>query len=285
VSRRATRRRCSGSGRCSPPAAATRAPAMQMANEALRASEEADVRWHWLEALRARGMAELLSGDAAGAVASFGQVWRHLRTEGVENPGAFPLGPDHVQALVASGSVEQAAEVAAALSQAAEDQDHPWGRAASARADGWVMLGRGDAELAADRFAESAKRFQALELPFDAARSLGALGIAQRRARRKREARASLERAARTLEALGSPGWAKPLRAELRSLGGRPPSAPSELTATERRVAELVAQGLTNKEVAASLVVTVRAVEAHLTRIYAKLGVRSRAELARAYQA
>jgi DNA-binding NarL/FixJ family response regulator len=70
---------------------------------------------------------------------------------------------------------------------------------------------------------------------------------------------------------------------ELRSLGGRQRTAASELTATERRVADLVAQGKTNKEVAASLVVTVSAVEAHLTRIYGKLGVRSRAELARTY--
>ena len=61
-------------------------------------------------------------------------------------------------------------------------------------------------------------------------------------------------------------------------------SSGNELTATEQRVAELVAGGQTNREAADELVVSVRAVEANLTRIYAKLGVRSRAELAGRYR-
>ena len=65
-------------------------------------------------------------------------------------------------------------------------------------------------------------------------------------------------------------------------MGGRT-TAGTELTATEERVAELVAQGLTNKAVAGELFVTDRTVEGHLSRIYAKLGVRSRAELARRF--
>lgn len=257
--------------------------ALANARRSIEESYAVSTQWHRLEALRARGLAQLLAGEPAGAAGSLGAVWAHLRAEGVENPGAFPVAPDLAQALVASGSVMQAANVADALGGAAEAQDHPWARAAGARAQGWASLGRGDVEPASAHFAEAVERFEALGLLFDAARARGELGAAQRRMRRKSEARESLERAAHELEELGSLGWARTVHAELGSLGGRPRSAESELTATERRVADLVAQGLANKEVAASLVVTVSAVEAHLTRIYAKLGIRSRAELARTY--
>jgi DNA-binding CsgD family transcriptional regulator len=257
--------------------------ALRTSAGALAAAERAEIRWHWLEAMRARGLGELLTGDPARAAASFGEVWRHLDAHGVENPGAFPVAPELVQTLVACGELEEAATVATALGRTAEAQDHPWGRAAAARAQGWLLVGAGDTEGACSSFAEAVERFEALDLPFDAARVRGQLGAAQRRMRRKREARESLELAVRELERLGSPGWARLVRAELNSIGGRRRSPESQLTPTERRVADLVVQGMTNKEVAAALVVTVRAVEAHLTRIYAKLGIRSRAELARTY--
>ncbi|MHB8642231.1 MAG: helix-turn-helix domain-containing protein [Gaiellaceae bacterium] len=85
--------------------------------------------------------------------------------------------------------------------------------------------------------------------------------------------------AAQVFEQIGANGFAARAHDELERLGGR--RTADGLTATEHRVAELVAQGLTNSEVATALVVTVSTVEAHLTRIYAKLGIRSRAQLAR----
>src|SRR5204862_1079784 len=94
-------------------------------------------------------------------------------------------------------------------------------------------------------------------------------------------ARASLERAAGELDELGSPGWAEQARSELGRVGGRRQSASGELTPAERRVVELAADGLANKEIARSLFVTVRTVEVHLKHAYAKLGVRSRMQLAR----
>ncbi|HXV56537.1 MAG TPA: helix-turn-helix transcriptional regulator, partial [Gaiellaceae bacterium] len=115
---------------------------------------------------------------------------------------------------------------------------------------------------------------------FDHARTLLALGRAQRRFRKWGAARATLEAAARAFEALGSPGWIDAARAELQRVGARKPAPPGELTPTERRVAELAAQGLANKEIATALVVTVSTVEFHLSNVYAKLGVRSRAALA-----
>ena len=79
---------------------------------------------------------------------------------------------------------------------------------------------------------------------------------------------------------VGAPLWAAKARAELARIGGRAPAG-DELTSTEQRIAELVAEGKTNKEVAATLVVAERTIESALTQIYRKLDVRSRTELAR----
>jgi DNA-binding NarL/FixJ family response regulator len=80
--------------------------------------------------------------------------------------------------------------------------------------------------------------------------------------------------------ATGSAGWAAAAGQELARLSGRRPAGESALTPSEQRVAELAARGLANKEIAAQLFVSVYTVEAHLSHAYAKLGVRSRAELA-----
>jgi DNA-binding NarL/FixJ family response regulator len=94
-------------------------------------------------------------------------------------------------------------------------------------------------------------------------------------------ARRSLEQAAAAFDELGSPGWADQARVELSRVGARRPRAEGELTPTEQRVATLAAEGLSNKEIAATLFVTVHTVEAHLSHAYRKLGVRSRGQLAR----
>ena len=104
-------------------------------------------------------------------------------------------------------------------------------------------------------------------------------GRTQRRAKRRGAARTTLEDALARFERLGAPLWAEQTRAELARIGGRTPSG-GELTEAERRIATLVAEGRTNREVAAALFLTVHSVETALTRVYRKLGVRSRAELA-----
>ena len=101
-----------------------------------------------------------------------------------------------------------------------------------------------------------------------------------RRARSKRRARDLLDDAVAGFDALGADGWAQRARAEAARISGRVASA-TALTTTEERVAAMVVDGLTNKEIAAALFVTPRTVEAHLTHAYAKLGVRSRAQLVR----
>jgi DNA-binding NarL/FixJ family response regulator len=105
------------------------------------------------------------------------------------------------------------------------------------------------------------------------------LGRVQRRATHKREARATLEAAASAFDALGARRWADNAREELGRIGGRAP-ARGTLSETEQQVVALVTQGLSNKEVASALFVTPKAVEANLSRVFAKTGVRSRSELA-----
>jgi DNA-binding CsgD family transcriptional regulator len=115
--------------------------------------------------------------------------------------------------------------------------------------------------------------------PFGRARALLALGVVCRRARQKRAAREAFEAALAGFEQLGAASWVESARKELGTIGGRTREA--GLTAAERRVATLVAAGRTNREVAAALFLGERTVAGHLTHIYAKLGVRSRTELAR----
>ena len=103
--------------------------------------------------------------------------------------------------------------------------------------------------------------------------------MTRRRARQKRPARDAIEQARAAFEELGADGWAARAGEELGAIGGR--TRQEGLTPAEQRVAELVANGRTNAEVAATLFLAERTVASHLTHVYAKLGVRSRTELAR----
>jgi DNA-binding CsgD family transcriptional regulator len=118
-----------------------------------------------------------------------------------------------------------------------------------------------------------------LELPFERARTLLAQGATLRRAKQRRPARVVLQEALAEFDRLGARLWRERTRAELARISGRAPSA-GELTPAEHRVAALVAEGKTNREVAAALYLSERTIEGHLSHLYAKLGVRSRAELA-----
>lgn len=253
--------------------------ARRAAEDAVAAAEAIGVAWHRLEALRAGGVAELLAGDAAAAADKLRVVWNHTRTQGVEDPGAFPVAPDLVEALCTLEALDEAAEVTATLIASAERQDHAWGRATATRCHGLLALARREDANAAAALEHAVADYEALGMPFDQARALTALGTAYRRMRRRADARGVLEQAAEILERLGSPGWAQRTRQELGRIGGR--RRTGRLTPAEQRVAELVSQGKANKQIAAELVVTVGTVEGHLTQIYATLGVRSRGELMR----
>jgi len=142
-----------------------------------------------------------------------------------------------------------------------------------------VAGARGDHDGARAHVERALLAHERLPQPFERARTLLAAGTIERRAKRRAAARDALTAALELFDGLGAALWAEKAAAELARIPGRG-RASSELTETERRVAELVAAGLSNKEVAARLFVSVRAVEANLSKVYAKLGVRSRSQLA-----
>jgi ATP/maltotriose-dependent transcriptional regulator MalT len=254
--------------------------ARDWAVKAIAAADAIEVRWDGLEGRRAHGIADLLARDPSGAVANLRTAWEHVEREGVD-PGTFPVAPELVEALLEVGEYDEAQAVADRLGAPAEGQEHPWRRATAGRCRACVRLSARvyDEEVAAE-LGGAVAAYEELGLRFDAARSLLALGRAQRRHRKWKASRESLERAAATFDELGSSGWAEAARSELARVGARRPRAEGELTEAERRVVELAADGLSNKEIAGSLVVSVPTVEGHLSRAYAKLGVRSRAQLA-----
>jgi len=258
--------------------------AAALAAEVLQASGPNADEWEWdrLEALRVAGVAALLARDPGQAVTSLAAVWEHTMAEGVEDPGAFPVAGDLAEALAETGQFEAAAAVIARLVRLAAAQRHPWGLATADRAKAVAALASGYDDAAAARLAGAAGAYRALGLGFDAARALLVLGRAQRRASKRAAARESLQQAQSLFEHLGCRGWAQAAAAELDRISGRRAAPGGGLTRGERRVAELVAAGLSNKQVAEQLYVSVYTVEAHLSQAYAKLGIGSRTQLARA---
>ena len=255
--------------------------ARRWAAEAMERVAETGVCWDLLECRRALGTLELLGHDPAKAIEQLRPVWEHTEREGVRDPGAFPVAPDLVEALVETGELEEARVVTARLAELADEQDHPWGRATADRCAAILGLAETYDEQAAEALARSAGELASLGLAPDSARALLSLGRAQRRFRKWGAARETLEEAESAFDELGSPGWADVARSELERVGARRPAPEGGLTATERRVAERAARGLTNKEIAQEMVVSVKTVEFHLSNTYAKLGIRSRGELAR----
>jgi DNA-binding NarL/FixJ family response regulator len=255
--------------------------AAALAERVVQASGPNVLVWDRLEARRAAGLAALLARDPEQAVTSLDAVWQHTKREGVEDPGAFPVAGDLAEALAETGQFEAAAAVIGQLAHLAAAQQHPWGLTTADRARAVVTLAHGYDDAAAAQLAGAAEAYRALGLGFDAARALLVAGRAQRRAKKRAAARDSLEQARSQFESLGCPGWAQAAAAELDRIAGRRAAPAGGLTPGEWRVAELVAAGLSNKQVAARLYVSVYTVEAHLSQVYAKLGIASRTQLAR----
>ena len=224
------------------------------------------------------GFVDLSLGDAAAALPHLRRSY-DLRNAFMHEPGMRVELGDLLEALVATDGLDEAEAIVATWEARAGALDRAWAIAILARCRALLLAARGDLDGALACFersiAEHARDFD----PFSRARTLLAQG-ARSGVRRNavlpgRPSRAALAE----FERLSAPLWTEQARAELARIGGRAPSR-DELTEGERRIAALVAEGKTNREVAAALFLTERSVETALTRIYSKLGVRSRSELA-----
>jgi DNA-binding CsgD family transcriptional regulator len=224
------------------------------------------------------GFLELSLGDPSAALAYLGRSYELRSGFMLEPAQRLELG-DFLEALVAAGELGRADEVIATWQERTQKLDRASTLAILARSQGLLLAARGDFESAFASFDEALREHARTEEPFQHARTLLALGATQRRAKQRAAARATLEEALAVFERLGAPLWADKARAALGRIGGRAPSR-GALTESERRIAELVAEGHTNREVAAALFVTEHTVEGALTRVYRKLDVRSRGELA-----
>ena len=236
-----------------------------------------------LTAAAALGHLELTLGAAGEAAAILGPQVDFVRHEGLVEPGATTFVVDHVEALIELGRREDACEVLDWYEGNAQRLERVSALANCARCRGLLAAQGGDLDDAPAAFHDALEHHATVVLPLDRARTLLALGTTQRRMKRRREARATLEEALEVFEGMGAALWAERARGELKRISRRAAS-PGALTPAEARVAALVAEGKTNKEVAAALFLSDRTVEGHLARIFGKLGIRHRTELAGALQ-
>jgi DNA-binding CsgD family transcriptional regulator len=224
------------------------------------------------------GFIDVSLDDPGAGLAELRQAWEIYDELGYFEPGHRLELADTLEALIAVGELEEAEQRLAPWEGRARALERTWAIAITARCRALLLAARADFAGSFAAFDEAVAEHARSIYPFEHARTLLALGATQRRAKRRGAARATLEQALEIFEDLGAPLWSGKARAELARIGGRAPSH-GELTESERRIAALVAGGSTNREVAAALFLTEHTVETALTRVYRKLGVRSRAEL------
>jgi DNA-binding NarL/FixJ family response regulator len=226
------------------------------------------------------GLLELSLGRAEAADATYGALLQLVEAGGHREPGIFRVHANAGEAAVAVGDLERAERIADTLATHADRTGHRWSAASADRVRALVAAARSDTGAAREHAERACAGYEALGMPLERARAVLVAGLVERRARRRGRARELLEEAARELDRLGAGLWAERAREELSRVSGRAPRGARELTPAETRVVELAADGLANKEIASRLYVTVHTVELHLSHAYAKLGVRSRAQLA-----
>ena len=226
----------------------------------------------------ALGLVELSLGNNEAADVQLQAGLQAAERVACREPGMHRMHGNAAEAAVALGDLERAERIGIFLEEHGERAHHRWSLATAARVRALVAGARGDLEAALAAAEQALERHEEPPMPFEQARTLLVKGRLERRARRRGRAKESFEQAREIFERCGARLWADRARAELERIGLRRTSG-ADLTEGERRVAELAAQGLTNRQVAAALFMSPKTVEANLSRAYQKLNVGSRAEL------
>lgn len=236
--------------------------------------------------LAARGRLRLAQGDSAAGTADLEECGRRTAVFGASNPVLYPWRVALAQALRERGELESARTLAAEELGAARAWRTPGTLGSAERL---VALLSDDSDVMIAGLGRAADLLAASPARLEHARALADLGAAQRRANRRSEARETLREALDLAQRCGATVLAEQARNDLLATGARPRRLQlrgvDSLTASERRIADLAAGGLSNPEIAQSLFVTRKTVETHLGRAYSKLDIRSRKELAAALAA
>ena len=229
------------------------------------------------------GIAALSAADAHSAHERLAQFAEPVMAYGVDEPALYRFLPDEIEALTRLGELDTAEALLTTFRSRSDRLDRTWGIATAERCRGLLLSAHGDLPGAEEAMEAALAVHRRLTMPFEEARTLLAAGGVHRRARHKHASGVFLRAACATFEDLGATQWAARAREEIGRLGVRSPQPGSDggLTVAERRVAMLAAAGQTNPEIAAELFMGRRTVEAHLSRVYRKLRVRSRTELCR----
>lgn len=229
----------------------------------------------------ARGAAALSAGRPAEALAHFEEAYQWTRRAGQVEPCAGTWPVDHLLSALLAGEAARAGELLAQLREYAERTERRWAMAGAT----WLgAVATDDDDAAFAGFDAALAIYAETTVPFDEARAQLAYGQRLRRANRRADARVQLEAALATFDRIGAEPWADRARRELGASGkGTRRAKPHErdaLTPQERQVAALIASGASNKEAAGELFLSPKTIESHLSRIYRKLGVTSRSQLA-----
>ncbi|WP_152363100.1 helix-turn-helix transcriptional regulator [Microlunatus speluncae] len=253
--------------------------AQQAATEALELASTMADPWVSAMQLGLLGFIEFSRDDLEHADDYYSSADALIEQMGVAEPARHAFHGDHCEVVIARGDLARAGRLLARLEQRAEIAPYPWLVAITARCRGLLRLATGDLDGAAEALAAALLAHEDVPLPFDRARTLLINGRLLRRRKEKLAARQALLAALKIFAELGAPLWIAKASDELGRLGLRRGSV-GELTPTEERIAKLVAAGLSNREVAASIFISPKTVEATLSRVYRKLGIQSRHGLA-----
>jgi DNA-binding CsgD family transcriptional regulator/tetratricopeptide (TPR) repeat protein len=252
--------------------------AAELATEALAACERCGNVALRSSVLSVLGFIALSLGDHQAAHAQLGQAAMAAVGAGLGEPSLAKFLPDEIEALAVLGEVVLAGTYTQVLQERGSSLSRPWALAMAARCRAHLASVMGDHDAARLACAEALAAHDRLPMPFELGRTLLIKGMTERRAKRKSAAAASFGRALAIFEQLGAPLWADKAGQELTGTTARPPAG--GLTPTEHRVADLIAQGRSNRDVARAMFVTENTVQTHVRHIFQKLGVRSRTELA-----